>query len=99
MSYSQPYTWQERNQLLENVRLSREIVRPHNQKHDAVKPLVDKLCGLIEKHDFIPSEDWHCETCERSCNGFYIYFGYVLPIYYWRVLEVLLEVLDNTLKK
>ena len=65
MSYKHPYTWQERNQLIDNIRKSREIVRPAtynrqgrgSDRFEPIRPPIDKLCALIAAHDFIPSED------------------------------------------
>ena len=54
MSYSFPYSYEERTKLLENVRSM--PIRSLPPKHDPVKPLVDKLCLLIEKHEFIASD-------------------------------------------
>ena len=52
--YSQPYSYDERQNLLDNVRTM--PIRVHLPRNDSVKPLVDKLCLLIAKHDYLPSD-------------------------------------------
>ena len=52
--HSHPYTYAERTELLDNVRTR---IKSYPLKHDPVHAHINKLCGLIEKHEFIASDD------------------------------------------
>ena len=52
---NQPYSYDERTKLLDNVRTM--PIRSLSNRNEPIKPLVDKLCCLIAKHDYLASDD------------------------------------------